>query len=151
MTRYSGIVRRIDDLGRIAIPAQLRKQCGFQIGEPLEIFVQDNNVVFTKYMSTDEIEEDKAKESEVTKMDIQAVFNNFDNFTIEELNALNYKAGIEIKRRREVRQTEEWRKVVDVIKDYVAKYDTISVFLDDDEIVIDNDTNFQSIGKMTCK
>lgn len=102
-------------------------------------------------MSTDEIEEDKAKESEVTKMDIQAVFNNFDNFTIEELNALNYKAGIEIKRRREVRQTEEWRKVVDVIKDYVAKYDTISVFLDDDEIVIDNDTNFQSIGKMTCK
>lgn len=33
----TGIVRRIDDLGRICIPQEVRKDCGIQEGDPLEI------------------------------------------------------------------------------------------------------------------
>lgn len=36
----TGIVRRIDDLGRIVIPKDYRSKCGVEIGTPYEIFVE---------------------------------------------------------------------------------------------------------------
>lgn len=49
--RTTGIVRRIDDLGRVVIPREIRKQIGIKEGEPLEIFVdpQTKMVGFQKY------------------------------------------------------------------------------------------------------
>ena len=49
--RTTGIVRRIDDLGRVVIPREIRKQIGIREGEPLEIFVDKQNkmVGFKKY------------------------------------------------------------------------------------------------------
>lgn len=41
-----GIVRRIDDLGRIVIPKELRRSLGIQEGDALEIVATDNNGVF---------------------------------------------------------------------------------------------------------
>lgn len=40
-----GIVRRIDDLGRIAIPKELRRTMGIHEGDPLEIFTNDGGIV----------------------------------------------------------------------------------------------------------
>ena len=49
--RATGIVRRVDDLGRVVIPKEIRRSMGIKEGEPLEIFLdkQQNAVCFVKY------------------------------------------------------------------------------------------------------
>ena len=39
--RATGIVRKIDDLGRVIIPKEIRRSMNIKEGDPLEIFVQD--------------------------------------------------------------------------------------------------------------
>lgn len=48
--RATGIVRRIDDLGRIAIPKEIRRAMKIKEGDPLEIFIdEDGGIVLKKY------------------------------------------------------------------------------------------------------
>lgn len=48
--KATGIVRRIDDLGRIVIPKEIRRTMRIYEGDPLEIFFDtDNNIVLKKY------------------------------------------------------------------------------------------------------
>ncbi len=48
--KATGVVRRIDDLGRIVIPKEIRKSLRIREGENLEIFVDHNeNVILRKY------------------------------------------------------------------------------------------------------
>ena len=48
--KATGIVRRIDDLGRIVIPKEIRRTLRLRDGEPLEIFTSaDGEVIFKKY------------------------------------------------------------------------------------------------------
>ena len=48
--KATGIVRRIDDLGRIVIPKEIRRTLGIYEGEPLEIFLDGRDTVcFRKY------------------------------------------------------------------------------------------------------
>lgn len=47
--RATGIVRRIDDLGRVVIPKEIRKTMRIREGEPLEIFTENNMICITKY------------------------------------------------------------------------------------------------------
>ena len=47
--KATGIVRRIDDLGRIVIPKEIRRSMGIKEGEAMEIFLEDNKVYFEKY------------------------------------------------------------------------------------------------------
>ncbi len=48
--KATGIVRRIDDLGRIVIPKEIRRSLGIREGEPLEIFLHEDCVCFKKYI-----------------------------------------------------------------------------------------------------
>ena len=50
--KATGIVRRIDDLGRVVIPKEIRRACNIREGDPLEIFLQDDGVMFKKYIPT---------------------------------------------------------------------------------------------------
>lgn len=50
--KATGIVRRIDDLGRVVIPKELRRTMGIADGDPLEIFVQGDTVVLKKYANS---------------------------------------------------------------------------------------------------
>ena len=60
--KATGIVRRIDDLGRIVIPREIRKTMKIKEGDPLEIFVtNDGEVIFKKYNYADEQDWAKAK------------------------------------------------------------------------------------------
>lgn len=52
-----GIVRRIDDLGRIVIPREIRESFHIEDGDPLEIFTEDDKIVFRKYDTSDGKEE----------------------------------------------------------------------------------------------
>lgn len=47
--KATGIVRRVDDLGRVVIPKEIRRSLLIHEGSPLEIFVEDSSVVFRKY------------------------------------------------------------------------------------------------------
>ena len=45
----TGIVRRIDDLGRVVMPKELRRTLRIREGDPLEIFVSGDSVMLKKY------------------------------------------------------------------------------------------------------
>lgn len=47
--KYTGVVRRIDDLGRIVLPVELRRTMELENGDSLEIFVEDNKIILKKY------------------------------------------------------------------------------------------------------
>lgn len=48
--KATGIVRRIDDLGRIVIPKEIRRSCNIKEGDPLEIYTADGGkIVLEKY------------------------------------------------------------------------------------------------------
>lgn len=47
--KSTGIVRRIDDLGRVIIPKEIRRNLNVKEGDPLEIFLERDCVCFKKY------------------------------------------------------------------------------------------------------
>ncbi|MFZ7133480.1 MAG: AbrB/MazE/SpoVT family DNA-binding domain-containing protein [Eubacteriales bacterium] len=47
--KSTGIVRKVDELGRIVIPIELRRTLDINIKDSLEIFVDGNYVVLKKY------------------------------------------------------------------------------------------------------
>lgn len=48
--RATGIIRRIDDLGRVVIPKEIRRTMGIREGDPLEIYTdKDGSIIFKKY------------------------------------------------------------------------------------------------------
>lgn len=47
--KATGIVRRIDDLGRVVIPKEIRRTMAIREGDPLEIYTTDGGVLFRKY------------------------------------------------------------------------------------------------------
>ncbi len=49
--KSTGIVRRIDNLGRVVIPMELRRTLDVRNGDPLEIFVDGNTVLLEKYVA----------------------------------------------------------------------------------------------------
>lgn len=50
--KATGIVRRIDDLGRVIIPKEIRRTLHIREGDPLEIYTDDKgSVIFRKYQS----------------------------------------------------------------------------------------------------
>ncbi len=55
--KATGIIRRIDDLGRIVIPKEIRRILRLREGDPMEIFIQDNGVCFQKYSPIGELAE----------------------------------------------------------------------------------------------
>ena len=56
--KATGIVRRIDDLGRVVIPKEIRRVLRLREGDPLEIFTEkDGEVIFKKYSPMGELAE----------------------------------------------------------------------------------------------
>ncbi|WP_027339392.1 AbrB/MazE/SpoVT family DNA-binding domain-containing protein [Halonatronum saccharophilum] len=47
--KSTGIVRKVDNLGRIVIPIELRRTLGIDIKDPLEIYVDSDKIIFKKY------------------------------------------------------------------------------------------------------
>ncbi len=45
----TGIVRKIDDLGRIVLPISIRQTMDISSGDPIEIFVDNGKVMLQKY------------------------------------------------------------------------------------------------------
>lgn len=72
--RATGIIRRTDELGRVVIPKEIRRQLGIRDGEPLEIYLDETAdrqplICFAKYSTTFE--------------------NDFANFTAQIANSMD--------------------------------------------------------------
>lgn len=64
--KATGIVRRIDDLGRVVIPKEIRRTMRIREGDPLEIYTDvDGEVIFKKYSPMGELAEFTAQYCEV--------------------------------------------------------------------------------------
>jgi len=48
--KSTGVVRRVDDLGRVVIPKELRNLLDIKPQDPMEIFVDDEKIVLGKYV-----------------------------------------------------------------------------------------------------
>ena len=70
-----GIVRKIDELGRIVIPKEVRKAHGWGTGQPMEMFVEGERVIMQPYGREREKEEliTKLKAATSTKEYIEAL------------------------------------------------------------------------------
>lgn len=51
----TGIIRRIDELGRIVIPKEIRKSLRIRVGENLEISVEDESIILKKFSMMNKI------------------------------------------------------------------------------------------------
>ncbi|KYG30814.1 AbrB/MazE/SpoVT family DNA-binding domain-containing protein [Priestia endophytica] len=47
--KSTGIVRKVDQLGRLVLPKELRKNLSIEKNDPLEIFVDGDQIIFRKY------------------------------------------------------------------------------------------------------
>lgn len=56
--KATGIVRRVDDLGRVVIPKEIRRSLKIREGDPLEIFIENNGVCFQKYSTLGSLAEE---------------------------------------------------------------------------------------------
>lgn len=59
--KTTGIIRRIDDLGRFVIPKELRRTLRIKNGESLEIFVEGEDIILKKYSPMESIEDAASK------------------------------------------------------------------------------------------
>ncbi len=48
--KSTGIVRKVDELGRIVLPSELRKSLGIEIKDSLEIYTSGDSVILKKYL-----------------------------------------------------------------------------------------------------
>lgn len=47
--KSTGIVRKVDDLGRLVVPKELRRTLDIDIKDPVEFFIDGENIVIRKY------------------------------------------------------------------------------------------------------
>ncbi len=51
--KSTGIVRKLDELGRITLPIELRRTLGVEERDPLEIYVEEEKIILQKYEPAD--------------------------------------------------------------------------------------------------
>lgn len=51
--KATGITRKVDELGRIVLPIELRRNLGIGIGDTLEIFTEDDVIILKRYDAVD--------------------------------------------------------------------------------------------------
>lgn len=68
--KETGVIRRIDDLGRIVIPKEIRRSLKIREGDSLEIFVQDAKVFLEKHSPVGEM-------LEIAKIYANIIYNQY--------------------------------------------------------------------------
>ena len=102
-----GIVRRIDELGRIVIPKEIRKTLTIKVGDPVEIFTNKDKIILKKYKLMEEVNdkdsiykkkiEEKIKELEEADKDwTEELGNPETDFEIADRNLKTIKNQIDI-------------------------------------------------------
>lgn len=59
--KTTGVIRRIDELGRIVIPKEIRKNLRIKDGENIEIYIEEDNIILKKHSILNKIKEESYK------------------------------------------------------------------------------------------
>ncbi|SDO80558.1 AbrB/MazE/SpoVT family DNA-binding domain-containing protein [Halobacillus aidingensis] len=65
--KSTGIVRKVDELGRVVVPIELRRTLGIRERDPVEIFVDDDKVILKKYVTSEDTKEQRDKINKLMK------------------------------------------------------------------------------------
>ena len=74
LLKSTGVIRKIDELGRIVLPKEIRRNLGIRDGENLEIFVENDHILLKKYSKMQDY-------SEIVK-NLASIVDNTYNFKI---------------------------------------------------------------------
>lgn len=55
--KSTGIVRKVDDLGRVVLPKELRRTLGIEEKDPVEIYIDGDKIILKKYQPNTEKDE----------------------------------------------------------------------------------------------
>ncbi|MCI8575526.1 MAG: AbrB/MazE/SpoVT family DNA-binding domain-containing protein [Bacilli bacterium] len=88
--KSTGVIRRIDELGRIVIPKEIRRHLGIREGENLEIFTEEDRIVLKKYSKMLEYGDLSSKLCEIvpSTMDLGLVITDRDKVVSFSSNVL---------------------------------------------------------------
>jgi len=86
--KSTGIVRRIDDLGRVVVPKEIRRTLNVEEGDPLELFIEDGNIVWKKYSFEDNYE--KILNTKEQTEDTDAQFEAFGDNIVKEMEEFKH-------------------------------------------------------------
>ena len=84
--KATGIIRRMDELGRIVIPKEIRKFMHLEENEPFEVFTEKDAVIFKKYGVNDKEEERKEDKKEMEKNIIKITDSHEDKIQYVKLS-----------------------------------------------------------------
>lgn len=116
--KATGIVRRIDDLGRVVIPKEIRRTMWIREGDPLEIYTEnDGEVIFKKYSPIGEL-------SNFSNQYAEVLYKTSEHpILISDRDMIVSSYGITRKEKIEYRLTEELGTILEQRKKFI--YDGI--------------------------
>ncbi len=79
--KTTGIIRRVDDLGRVVLPKEVRRKAGITEGTPMEIFTDSDGIVLKKYNTAGEL-------MNVVAVLAEVVDNSVDDLEKEKVSAI---------------------------------------------------------------
>lgn len=145
--KATGIIRRIDDLGRVVIPKAVRKEYEIKEGDPMEISYNANEKVIElrKYIPVDETNPKEGEKDMPTNMNY---VKDLSSMTEDELKALMDECSNRLAAFATKKQTEAWKKVMLAMREYAEISDgKVEVYKYNHVQVIDiNQCDFNQIG-----
>jgi AbrB family transcriptional regulator, stage V sporulation protein T len=131
--KATGIVRRIDDLGRVVIPKEIRRTLRIREGDPLEIFTdREGGVILKKYSPIEELSEFSKEYTEALQQTIGHIVIVSDRDGIISVSGSPKKEYLEKKLSSELEKIMVGRKSVILGAGSEA---AISLYNDEDETV----------------
>lgn len=129
--KATGIVRRIDDLGRVVIPKEIRRTLRIREGDPLEIFTdREGEVILKKYSPIGELNEFAQEYAESLNEVVGHIALIADRDAIISVAGASKKEYIERKVSPALEKVMEEKKVVSLSKQDGTK--TMSITADED-------------------
>lgn len=129
--KATGIVRRIDDLGRVVIPKEIRRTLRIREGDPLEIFTdREGGVILKKYSPIGELTDFSKEYAESLQQSIGHIVLISDN------DAFISVSGSPKKEFMEKKISEELEKIMENRKANILGFENnkvIPLYTDDDE------------------
>lgn len=111
--KATGIVRRIDELGRVVIPKEIRRTLRIREGDPLEIFTdREGGIILKKYSPIGELSDFSKEYAESLQMSIGHIVLVSDNDNIINVSGIQKKDYIDKKVSIEMGKVIDDRKAV---------------------------------------
>jgi AbrB family transcriptional regulator (stage V sporulation protein T) len=110
--KATGIVRRIDDLGRVVIPKEIRRTMRIREGDPLEIYTDnDGEVIFKKYSPIGELSPFATQYAEVLSKSLSQPIIICDRDHIIAVSGISKKELLERRISHQLEEVMENRKI----------------------------------------